>query len=253
MINDFMKSISSILYERVTSPLYGAFIISWCIWNWKILYLTIFISEEALKITKIDYLITNCNDVKLLLIYPIISTLVIILLIPFLGNGAYYISLKFNQWKIKKKNEIENNQTLTIEQSIELREELLNQTEKFAKIIKEKNDEINQINSILEQYKSRPKKENITPTKKIKPNLDDDFNNILNNPNFDNNIPTILGNASRGVMQPKDQYQNQSFKLALEYLVSAGFIERDPRAPLLFKITLKGNDLHRFYIEHNLK
>jgi hypothetical protein len=38
MLDDFRKSINSVLYERMTSPLFGALLISWCIWNWDILY-----------------------------------------------------------------------------------------------------------------------------------------------------------------------------------------------------------------------
>ena len=35
MIEDISKSIKANMYERATSPLFGAFAISWAIWNYK--------------------------------------------------------------------------------------------------------------------------------------------------------------------------------------------------------------------------
>jgi hypothetical protein len=46
MQSEIKKSINSILFERLTSPLYGTLIISWLIWNWKIIYLTLFVDSE---------------------------------------------------------------------------------------------------------------------------------------------------------------------------------------------------------------
>ena len=57
MISDFRKSINSILYERVSSPLFGTFVISWLIWNWKITYLTLFVSESNLDKNKLEYIL----------------------------------------------------------------------------------------------------------------------------------------------------------------------------------------------------
>lgn len=48
MFDELKKSISAILYERTTSPLFGSFILSWTVWNWKIFYITLFISEDKI-------------------------------------------------------------------------------------------------------------------------------------------------------------------------------------------------------------
>jgi hypothetical protein len=57
MLDDLRKSVNSTLYERASSPLYGTFILSWLICNWRIIYLTIFVRAEDLKgLTKLGYI-----------------------------------------------------------------------------------------------------------------------------------------------------------------------------------------------------
>lgn len=250
-MKDFIKSISSILYERVTSPLYGAFIISWCVWNWEFLYVTFFMDEKYLVKPKIDFMLTYNKGLFFLVLWPVLSTVAIILLLPFLANAAYYISLKFNQWKIRQKNVIENNQTLTIEQSIQLREEILNQSEKIQKMIKEKDDEINRLKQVIQEYKTNNKDPVFEPDKqrvKLKEQIKE-FDSIIKNPKFSKYAPYILGDASRGEEQNENYIGNREFKITLEYLISAGFIVNDGKYKMLYKLTTKGLDLHKYYIE----
>lgn len=156
MFDELKKSISALLYERTTSPLFGTLIVSWSLWNWKVLYLTFFISENKLiGKNKIEYISENYNDSFNLLWFPLISTAILITLIPYLSNGAYWISIKFLKWKKDKKNEVEMNQLLTLEQSIELREQISNQELKLSKIVEDKNLEIKQLNLLVNNLKNQ--------------------------------------------------------------------------------------------------
>ncbi len=131
MIDDIKKSFNEIIYERTTSPFYGTLISSWIIWNWKILYLTFFISEKKITTNKIDFIIANYSQIEHILIYPLISTFLLLTVIPFIANGAFWISLRFTKWKVDQKNYIDKKQLLTVEQSIELREEIAKQEERY--------------------------------------------------------------------------------------------------------------------------
>ena len=71
MINELKKSINAALYERAVSPLYGTFLITWSLWNWKIIYLTFFVSENKLEINKIDYIVANYYSPEIAFVYPI--------------------------------------------------------------------------------------------------------------------------------------------------------------------------------------
>lgn len=161
-MEEIKKSISAILYERTTSPLFGTFIFSWLIWNWKIPYLSFFVSENKLKINKIEYIITNYNDICYLISYPLISTIILLTIIPFFSNGAYWLSIKFENWKLEQKNLIESKQLLTVEQSIELREQILKQEERFSKLVQDKNLEIEALKKQINSDKTEEKSEEIS-------------------------------------------------------------------------------------------
>lgn len=150
MLEETKKSVESILSQRLTSPFYGTLIISWLIWNWKIIYLTIFVSEDNITGTKIEYIVANYNDVNHIVWLPLISTGAILLLLPFITNGAYWLDLIFNKWRVNKKNFVESKQLLTIEDSINLRELLLTSEKRFDTLLADKNAEIEQLKAIIE-------------------------------------------------------------------------------------------------------
>ena len=149
MIDEFKKSINNILYERVTSPFYGTFIISWLIWNWNIVYLTLFVSEKSLKVSKLVYINSNLIDYCKMIWYPLVSSAFLILVLPFVANGAYFINLKFTDWKKKQKQSVENKQLLTKEESFALRQEILEQDKKFSELLASKQNEIEQLKGAI--------------------------------------------------------------------------------------------------------
>tara|TARA_R110001592_G_scaffold4080_1_gene22866 strand:- start:1566 stop:2330 length:765 start_codon:yes stop_codon:yes gene_type:complete len=154
MISDLRKSINSILYQRVTSPLFGTFTFAWLVWNWKIVYTTFFIDEDKIDKNKIDYIVENFNNQEFLIWYPLLSTLILLTVIPFISNGAYWLSLKFEKWRVDNKNEIEKKQLLTLEQSIQLRGQIIESERNFDSLLQNKNDEIKQLKGLVDELKS---------------------------------------------------------------------------------------------------
>ena len=157
MISEFAKSIHSILYERVTSPLFGALVVSWGFWNWKIIYLTLFISEKRIEITKIEYIVNNFNDINHVIYYPILSTIFLLTIMPIFSNGAYWLHIIFHKWKTDKKHKVEMSQLLTIEKSIQLRTELAEKEKEFDTLLSGKNTEIEQLKLQIESINNAKK------------------------------------------------------------------------------------------------
>lgn len=151
MLAEVRKSFNAILFERITSPFYGTLLLSWLIWNWKIVYLTAFISEEAIEGNKIDYITTHFSCIWTVLWLPIISTIFLLTVMQYPVNGAFWVSQKFRKWRYDKKQEIDLAKQLTLEQSIEIRNAIAQQEERFKKIIEAKDTEINIQNTQIQQ------------------------------------------------------------------------------------------------------
>jgi hypothetical protein len=239
MMQDIKKSISTILYERTTSPFYGTLITSWIIWNWKIIYLTFFISENKIVQNKIDYIAENYCDIHHLLTYPLVSTIVLLTLIPFLVNGAYWISLSFSNWRLTQKNLIEKKQLLTVEQSIELREQILKQEERFSKLVDDRNLEIEQLKEIISDYDA------------TKTELTDNNNKELKElaERFKNNTVEMetLNKIIRAIQSNYRQSDNDETRKVLSLLESYLIIDKPDSA--LYKFTTKGKRFLRYINE----
>lgn len=175
-MSEFSDSFKKIFEERISSPFYGSLIISWLLWNWRIPYVTFFVDQDKLGTVertingvltnvyitnKIDYIIYKCSNLHHLITFPLISTAVILLLMPFITNGAYWITLIFDKWRVDKKNVVEKKRLLSLEESLRITTEMLTQKEEFADILKSKNDEIlslkNQLEVVIKENKPQNK------------------------------------------------------------------------------------------------
>lgn len=248
MLDDIRKSINSTLYERVSSPLYGTIIISWLIWNWEIVYLTLFINETRIGGTKIDYIIENYSNIHNLLTFPAISTLLLLTVMPFASNGAYYLSLVFKKWRTEKRNEVDNKQLLSIEKSIALREEIRNQEEKFDKLLEGKNEEIKILTQEVENYRSasttsteasedKPKR----PTSRKKSTGEAEFEQLKKSGKINSFI-------SQGDRILKDGLVKKGSLGNVSEALAFGLIEMASGNIEYVKLTNKGNEFFKWHI-----
>jgi hypothetical protein len=155
MIDEIKKSISATLYERTTSPLFGTFFFSWSVWNWKIIIALFFTTAEELKMTKFEYIDINLLNVYDGLIYPIISTIIILTLYAWVSEQAYRLWLYFDKRKNDHKNTIEKQKLLTKEQSMKIRLELSKQENSFENLIKDKEGLITALKNEISELQSK--------------------------------------------------------------------------------------------------
>jgi hypothetical protein len=141
MFSELKKSVNYIIYERTTSPFWGTFIFSWLICNWKIIFTVFVVSESEIAQNKIDFISDNFIGWKPLIFYPFISSAILILVFPLIGNGAYWMTLIYSEWRIRKKNAVEKKQLLSLEASIALRSANKLSEENYVKSLEEKEQE----------------------------------------------------------------------------------------------------------------
>lgn len=251
MISELRKSVNSILFERVTSPFYGTLIASWVIWNWKIIYLTFFISEEILKKNKIDYIISNYNDIHHVLTFPLLSTFVLLTLIPFISNGAFWLQLKFNKWKIDKKNEIENKQLLTLEQAIAIRKELREKEKEFEDLLGQKEKAIESFKIEINELENRLKSEEKTD---IKTNNSSSNSNQFDYESLKQNSKAfeVFENVVRSIKDKQNFPPTIDNKLKEYFIVNEIVKEISTiSGPDYYELTNKGNNMYKYHFNEN--
>ena len=242
MQSEIKKSINSILFERVTSPLYGTLIISWLIWNWKIIYLTLFVDSEEIEGTRIDFILNNYSEKNHLLTYPLISTLLLITIFPFISNGAYWVNLKFKKWKIDQKNSIEEKQLLTLEQSISIRKELKEKENDFQEMISKKDLEITILKKELETQNVSEKTQIKSPIENEIDSLD--YSNFKQNDYVFKHFYKIAHQIRKSYKIPANIPED-----VLEYYLINNIIDISSGN---YYLNSKGNKFYKKYVNENI-
>jgi len=242
MIDEATKSMRSVLFERVTSPLYGTFICTWLIWNWKIVYLTLFISETIIKTSKIDYIIANYSCVWNLIWFPLISTAIFITIVPFISNGSYWLHMWFKQWKVRQKNEFENRQCLTVQQSVTLRLEMRNQETQFEQIISEKENEISTLQSQLKELENQIHniESNATTSNSFN---EQDYIKLKEDKEVFKYFDILTSNIKSDKIIPNEELP----ELIVEYYKVNGIISKSIMSSNKFVLTFKGEKMYEMY------
>lgn len=98
-MDDLIKSLKANLHDRATSPLSGAFLLSWVVCNWEILLVVISDSYIYDKISHLKNLIDQAGWLYLF-IYPVLGAIFFVGLYPFVARKFYEAS-RWHQNKLK--------------------------------------------------------------------------------------------------------------------------------------------------------
>jgi hypothetical protein len=142
-LSDLKKSVESVFTERISSPFYGTFILSWVIWNWQPIYLTVFVDQRLIAPkTKLEYIVQNYANWWHLLILPLVSTAFLIGIVPWAVNKALKIHLNYEKERISMRESIDAGKRLTIEQTAEIRNQMSELSDEHEKQVRRKDDEL---------------------------------------------------------------------------------------------------------------
>jgi len=126
MVGDAMKTIKVILYERITSPLLGAFMLSWCLWNFRFLIVIFSSLPVTDKFNIIDTTIFPTQAATLLrgLVYPLMTTVFFIYVYPYPAKKVYEF-WRSRQKELKEiRQKIEDEEPLSKEEAKMIRSEM---------------------------------------------------------------------------------------------------------------------------------
>lgn len=175
MLDDFRKSVNAQLYERVRSPLYGTFALSWLVWNWKFIYY-LFTADGSIpaenRVAAIsEYYVGWWPN----LLGPVLTTAFLLVCVEWVANHVYRLHLYYKQIRVNAKAKASDKELMTLEQAARLRMQLRATEESFERIIREKDVEIGTLNTTimaLSSERDRLQREKTFPK----------FTNVLQNP-----------------------------------------------------------------------
>lgn len=129
MFDDVGKTIKAILYDRITSPLFGTFLFSWFGWNWRLiaLFLTDSSTTIAKKFQYLDSELYPNNGVTFIygLLLPLSTTAFFIYIYPWFAKKVYgYWREQQNELK-KLQVEKDGEKPLTKEEAQEITNQAL--------------------------------------------------------------------------------------------------------------------------------
>ncbi|EKE30036.1 MAG: hypothetical protein ACD_2C00053G0002 [uncultured bacterium (gcode 4)] len=144
--------------KRFKNPFLWAFLISWIFWNWKFIYVLLFIDEKYVSIspnifwpnmyfTKLEYILSlNIIDLYNCLLYPIATSILFVVFVEWITT---YMIIILNNVK----NNILKNEKLTKEESQDLKNELRKERKKYSDLVASDNNEILSLQEINSEYK----------------------------------------------------------------------------------------------------
>lgn len=118
-LDEISQSLKASLYDRVSSPLFGTFVISWCLYNYRFLLVVFSSSSIEEKFTYIDTVLhpDRLQTWLSLFVCPAIATFVFLLLYHYPARWIFRI-WRTQQKRMKEiRSRIEDETPLTIEES----------------------------------------------------------------------------------------------------------------------------------------
>jgi hypothetical protein len=144
MIEDVIKSARAALYDRTTSPLFGALIISWVIWNYKFFVILLSAMEADEKLTYIENTLYGEWPYSALPLLggPLLTALFFLFVYPYPAKWV------FTFWRQKQKElsdirqKIEGATLLDVEQSRRIRRTVIDVQQEHDREIARKDREL---------------------------------------------------------------------------------------------------------------
>lgn len=159
MLDDITTTIKAQLYERVSSPLLGSFLISWSLINYKLILILFSSLSAPEKITYIEFnLFSSIEDYMLKGVFlPLLATLAIILIYPYPAAKIYEIS-RTNRKKLKEiQQKIDDETPITRDEARKIRKAAVQFQIDFEEQTKRKDSEIEALKSVINQLTEESK------------------------------------------------------------------------------------------------
>ena len=179
MLQEFTKSLKSSMYDRLSSPLFGSFVIAWLVWNYRLVLILLSSWEADRKFDFIDYNLygvssSNYEKYALLCLHhfigPAIAAILFILLYPYPATWVFEYA-RNQQKKLRSiRQRIENETLLTAKEAADLRKSFEGTRGDYLREINLKDQDISYLRNMLQESENNLAKY-LTETKNLKTEL----------------------------------------------------------------------------------
>ena len=152
MLDELVKSVRMHLSERLTSPLLGAFVVSWIIWNFRFLLIVISAESVESKLRLIDHIAFPGIWPAILhgIVGPLVTALAWIFLYPYPAKRVYEFARRRQRDLLEIRRVIEGETPLTVEDTRKFRREFSVREQELNLEIDRKDQEIAKLQRLLE-------------------------------------------------------------------------------------------------------
>lgn len=137
MLDDIAKTVRAQLYERVSSPLSGVFLLSWSLWNYEF-FIVIFsgmVTTEKINYIHYSLYFDLWPSIAKGIVFPFITTVILIFIYPIPARYVYEHTRK-QQRKLKEiRHKIDDETPLTREEARDIRRSSLDQSLQYEREI----------------------------------------------------------------------------------------------------------------------
>lgn len=166
-VKEITTSLNSALYKRITNPLIGSFILTWIIWNWKLLFYSFNLDPDVSIPSHILFIQNNyLTNYWISIIGPLVSALFITLGFPYLNIEITAIIERARKRLINKRTKIRDEVYPSIDEHIillekyrslkstisDLEKTLRNEQVNFEEIEKKYTAEIGRLNKKINSH-----------------------------------------------------------------------------------------------------
>lgn len=222
-MNDILKSLKAYLYDRSTSPLIGAFVMAWSIWNYRVFIAvlsgknnsTVEIFNQIDKLfapfeISLSHLSITINGTFFNgVIMPVLITLSYIYIYPILAKPVYEHSLEKQKELREIKQQEEDNRLLSVDQSREIYRRMSDLQVEYSNDVENYNKQISSLNETIKELEKELASET-RQADKLRQTPYDDINDA-DPEEFDSAIKKNLASIDDGEFQLSDLFTNDQW------------------------------------------
>jgi len=222
-MEDIFKSIKAYLYDRAASPLIGAFIVAWSVWNYRIGIIVFGGGDRPVEeiFSQIDNLYATHQITAFGISLPVngvffhgafvptILTLIYIYVYPWISKPVYEHSLRKQKELREIKQESENNRLLSVEESRGIYRRLAELQAKHEEEIDTYEKQVASLNETIKQLEAELSSE-VNQADKLRESPFDDINDA-DPEEFDKSIEQRLKSTPAGEFQLSDLFNEEQW------------------------------------------